>query len=101
MNLILPVPVEKIAVGRNAHTFLHLPRIVTVQYVERAPRGSAMRAWHYYAHFDHQDVHPEAARIGKNGLMTAWIRRADHPLWKPPAFPDGVFLVDVREGGAA
>ena len=96
--LSLPVPVEKVPVGPGAITFKHEDRLVAVVAVSRNAGGPGR--WHYIAHYHHPDAHPEYPRIGFNGALTHWIRRASHPQWKPPVFPgdkSGTVVIEQKE----
>ena len=104
MKLLLPVPIRKVPVGMSAYTFENESRLVDVIAVTRTRTG-ARKGWRYDAHYTHPDAHPEMPRIGVNGSLLCWIRRASHPEWSPPDFPDGdkpgtVFIV-CQEGGSA
>lgn len=92
MKLILDVPTEKIS-GPGWTRFECSKRMVDVVYLTRMKSGLG---WRYYAAFDHPDAHPEAIRTGTGGLFVQWVRRADHPLWRPPAFPDGAYSMYIR-----
>jgi hypothetical protein len=94
MKLVLPVPVRKVT-GPGWCTFEHEPREVEVVYLTRRRAGNG---WHYNAAFDHPDAHSEAVRIGAGGMLVAWIRRADHPRWRPPVFPAGAYSLVIKEG---
>lgn len=83
MKLKLYVPVEKIWVGACGYTYRHEELEVDVLAVSRRPAGG--NRWHYTAHFKHPRVPPDYPLI--NGMVMQWIRRADHPVWRPPAFP--------------
>lgn len=89
MKLTLPVPIEKISSSLGMSTFRHEPREVEVIAVLRYRADRHGRTWHYHAWFRHPDAHPEAPTAsGVPGLHQQWIRRADHPRWTPPEFPD-------------
>lgn len=95
MKLTLPVPVEKVQITPYSYTFRHEPREVDVLVLTREPASRDRSRWHLSAHFDHPDAHHEAPRVGINRTLVAWIRRADHPGWKPPEFPAGASAVTI------
>lgn len=96
MKLNLPVPIEKVEVGPCSHTFRYELREVDVLFLTRQSAGRDRKRWYYSAHFRHPDAHHEACRIGIDGTISAWIRRADHPGWKPPEFPAGASAVTIN-----
>jgi len=100
MKLVLNVPVEKVILAGGGYTFKFEPREVDVLAVSRSRTGRSHNAHHYYAHHNHPDLHPEYPRIGADGKMdNVWIRRADHPKWKPPVFKDGELIVWIEQKG--
>jgi len=89
VKLILPVPIRKVQVNPGSYTFETENRVVDVLFVSRTPANrTGLPKWHYVAHFNHPEAHPEASRVGIKNTLTCWIRRADHRHWSPPKFPD-------------
>lgn len=98
MKILAPIPVEKVT-GPGWCSFRTEVREVEVVRVIRthATRYGSLNRFHYSADIkDHPDVHPEAVRIGANGLHRVNIqRRGLNPKWKPPAFADGNYIFEV------
>ena len=93
MRLNLPVPIREVRTIFSSR-FKHEQRECEVLAVSRTPAGGGR--WHYTAHYSHPDAHPNHIRSTyPDGSLSSWIRRADHPKWKPPAFPPKANYVKV------
>lgn len=101
MKLTLPIPIRKVALSTNTYTFESEDRLVNVIAVSRTRAGAGR--WHYTAHYEHPDTHPEACRTGINGSLACWIRRASYPKWKPPVFSSNeseTVMIDLKSDAA-
>lgn len=95
MTLTMQIPVRKRMVSATSYTFDFEPREVEVLMVSRSPANCHRTAWFYHAHFTHPDIAAEYP-CHPPGVITRWIRRADHPRWKHPVFGPGQTVVTLK-----